>query len=81
MSITTGNDQEFRRMIWSCRRGQLELDVWLTPLQHAWQDFTQAQRFAVMKLLEESDDVLWDYFLQRLSVLDVMDRYIDNILK
>lgn len=76
MSITTGNDQEFRRMIWSCRRGQLELDVWLTPLQHAWHDFNQAQRLAVMKLLEESDDVLWDYFLQRCSVLEALERYV-----
>lgn len=71
--MTTGtNDADYGRMLWASRRGLLELDLWLLPLQKAWPDLTAQDKHKVLEFLQQSDEVLWDIFLQNSSVLEII---------
>ena len=74
MRVIIGNksDNTYNRMLWASRRGMLELDLWLIPLQKVWHGLSATQRKQVFTLLAASDDVLWDYFTQSRHVLDVL---------
>jgi antitoxin CptB len=55
-----------RRLRWRCRRGMRELDVMLTRyLDHCFNDAPPSFQQAFARLLEEEDDVLWDWLLGR----------------
>jgi succinate dehydrogenase flavin-adding protein (antitoxin of CptAB toxin-antitoxin module) len=65
-------------MLWSLRRGQLELDLWLTPLVDAWYGLPPQDREAVFRLLDESDEVLWEHFLTSQDVISVVKSYVSH---
>lgn len=56
--------QEYGRMLWSCRRGRLELDLWFKPLKDMWHDLSRDEKDKVWLLLQSSDESLWVIFEQ-----------------
>jgi len=47
---------------WRCRRGMQELDILLLNfLDHRFDDTSIEQQQAFISLLEQQDDVLWDW--------------------
>ena len=61
----TAEGIEHRRIPWACRRGLLELDLWLAPLarEHAALGADDAR--ACLELLREPDRVLLDWLEAR----------------
>lgn len=79
MSITTGKDDsltDFNQMQWACRRGRLELDLWLEPLQEAWHTFSDDMKRKAWFLLDASDEELWLVFLEHPNVINFLEQYL-----
>ncbi len=53
--------QERRRIPWACRRGLLELDLWLAPLARARDVLRTEEVPACLELLAQPDRVLLDW--------------------
>lgn len=52
------------RVKWACRRGMLELDLFLVPFfEHNYVNLTDDEKNAFQALLEESDPVLLQYLM------------------
>ncbi len=57
---------EERRLAWRCRRGMRELDALLTGwLSTHYPKATPAERDQFTALLDQEDDVLWNWLLGR----------------
>ncbi len=57
-------DTEVLQLRWQCRRGMLELDLMLgTFLDKAYASLTQTARADFRRLLEESDQTLYEWFI------------------
>lgn len=53
------------RLHWKCRRGMLELDIFLTRfLKHGYAQLDEDERTLFEELLEESDPVLYSWLLE-----------------
>lgn len=60
----SGEDTEFKRLRWRCRRGMRELDLLLTRyLEREWAQASEAERGVFLQLLDSEDDRLWRWFL------------------
>ncbi len=57
-------DTEILQLRWQCRRGMLELDLMLgTFLDKAYASLTQTARADFRRLLEESDQTLYEWLV------------------
>lgn len=57
-------DAEVLQLRWQCRRGMLELDLMLGAfLDKAYASLTQTARADFRRLLEESDQTLYEWFI------------------
>ena len=71
---------EMARLEWRCRRGTLELDLWVSRfLKQAYVSAPPRQQRAFSRLLEYPDDVLTDLFTGKIKaedkdVADVVER-------
>lgn len=74
------NEQEtYRRLRWRCRRGLLELDtILLDFLEQHYAALTLAEREAFARLLESSDQQLWEWFAGH---TEPADSEINQLLK
>jgi antitoxin CptB len=51
---------------WKCRRGMLELDLLLAPfLENEFSSLTESEQQLFIRLLEESDQDLFNWLIQR----------------
>ena len=56
--------QPDERVKWACRRGMLELDLFLVPFfEHQYANLTDTEKQTFQQLLEESDPVLLHYLM------------------
>lgn len=71
-----------QRLRWACRRGMLELDLILEPyiLEHFDQASPEEQR-KFIKLLENTDQDLFDWLLKKSTPEDSEISEIINILR
>ena len=62
----TSDDIEYKRLKWRSRRGMLELDLLLLPfLEEVYRDLPVADQQAYIKLLEQDDPDLLEWFSQK----------------
>jgi len=58
---------DLKHLSWRCRRGMLELDVMLKRfLNNEFERLSPEQKKNFQTLLEQEDDVLWDWLSGRL---------------
>lgn len=63
--------EENARLVWQCRRGMLELDVFLQRfLKQGYDDLNEKQQQAFMQLLELPDQELLEILLGNTSATD-----------
>ncbi len=77
--ITAG--QEHRRIPWACRRGLLELDLWLAPLARAHTALNADDVPLCLELLAEPDRVLLDWLEARMPPPAKFRTIIENLRK
>lgn len=59
------------RLIWSSRRGMLELDLFLVPfVEHYYDTLAEDDQLRYQRLLESEDQDLFLWFLERESPTD-----------
>ncbi len=64
-------DKKHERMRWACRRGMLELDLFLVPyFDHCFETLTEQQKHVFSKLLEETDPCLLSWLMNHDTPLD-----------
>ncbi|MDH5573779.1 MAG: succinate dehydrogenase assembly factor 2 [Gammaproteobacteria bacterium] len=62
----TDRDQQRARLKWQCRRGMLELDMFLQAfLDKCYENLTQEERLVFTALLEFPDQELLEYLMLR----------------
>ena len=60
------SELEFNRLRWRSRRGMLELDLLLLPVfDEVFAELESDQQQAFIKLLEQDDPDLWDWFSRK----------------
>ena len=60
------SELEFNRLRWRSRRGMLELDLLLLPFfDEVFAELESDQQQAFIKLLEQDDPDLWDWFARK----------------
>ena len=70
--MTHGDELEFKRLRWRCRRGMRELDQLLVRyLEREWQQAAGPERGVFLRLLETEDDKLWHWFMAQETASDV----------
>jgi antitoxin CptB len=77
----TGDELEFRRLRWRCRRGMRELDQLLTRwLEREWASASESERGLFLRLLDCEDDRLWRWFLGHEVVPDAaLDALVQRV--
>ena len=70
-SITQDENTELSRLRWQCRRGMLELDLFLESfMDKAYMQLTDKQKQDFSNLLETPDQMLLDYLMGRVIPYD-----------
>lgn len=65
------DEQELSRLRWQCRRGMLELDLFLQSfMDKAYMQLTPKQKKSFSDLLETPDQMLLDYLMGRVIPYD-----------
>ena len=60
------SELEFNRLRWRSRRGMLELDLLLLPFfDEVFAELESDEKQAFIKLLEQDDPDLWDWFSRK----------------
>ena len=60
------SELEFNRLRWRSRRGMLELDLLLLPFfDEVFAELQSDEQQAFIKLLEQEDPILWDWFSRK----------------
>lgn len=60
-----------QQILWRCRRGMLELDLFLgTFVENQWEDLSSQDRELLIELLEESDQDLFGWLMGHKEPLD-----------
>ena len=60
------SELEFNRLRWRSRRGMLELDLLLLPFfDEVFEELESDEQQAFIKLLEQDDPDLWDWFSRK----------------
>ncbi|MGJ8687545.1 MAG: succinate dehydrogenase assembly factor 2 [Spongiibacteraceae bacterium] len=60
------SDSEYKRIIWACRRGMLELDLVMVPyVQNRFKVLSAENQQRFIQLLECEDTELFDWFLRK----------------
>lgn len=68
------------RVRWLCRRGMLELDAWLALfLDTRHTDLSPAMQASFMRMLEQDDMVLYDWFTGTLEPPDDLRDVVDAV--
>lgn len=71
MNTTKSQNTELARIRWQCRRGMLELDIFLQSfMDKAYMQLTPKQKQAFSDLLETPDQMLLDYLMGRVIPYD-----------
>ena len=66
MNTGVQRHSELTQLRWRCRRGMGELDYLLNQfLERKYLDLNQESKALFKQLLNEEDDLLWAWFLQR----------------
>ncbi|MBY4676777.1 FAD assembly factor SdhE [Marinobacterium arenosum] len=75
------SEEDIRRLTWQCRRGMLELDVLFVPfMEQAFRDQSEEDQDRFVKLLDEQDQDLFLWFMQREEPQDPDLKRIVNII-
>lgn len=62
---------ELNRVRWRCRRGHLELDLWLQRfVDRHYAGLNERERDRFARLLREPDDRLWNWLVQQSTTDD-----------
>jgi len=71
MNNTEDQNTELSRLRWQCRRGMLELDLFLESfMDKAYMQLTDKQKQDFSNLLETPDQMLLDYLMGRVIPYD-----------
>ena len=79
------SELEFNRLRWRSRRGMLELDLLLLPFfDEVFAELESDQQQAFIKLLEQDDPDLWDWFSRKSKSRDpelaaLVERILDRV--
>ena len=79
------SELEFNRLRWRSRRGMLELDLLLLPFfDEVFAELESDQQQAFIKLLEQDDPDLWDWFSRKSESDDpelaaLVERILDRV--
>jgi len=71
MNTTDAENTELSRLRWQCRRGMLELDIFLESfMDKAYTKLTPKEKQTFERLLETPDQMLLDYLMGRVIPYD-----------
>jgi len=71
MNTTESENTELSRLRWQCRRGMLELDIFLEGfMDKAYLQLTPKEKQTFERLLETPDQMLLDYLMGRVIPYD-----------
>ena len=79
------SELEFNRLRWRSRRGMLELDLLLLPFfDEVFAELESDEQQAFIKLLEQEDPILWDWFSRKSESDDpelaaLVERMLDRV--
>ena len=79
------SELEFNRLRWRSRRGMLELDLLLLPFfDEVFAELESDEQQAFIKLLEQEDPNLWDWFSRKSKPDDpeltaLVERILDRV--
>ena len=79
------SELEFNRLRWRSRRGMLELDLLLLPFfDEVFAGLESDEQQAFIKLLEQEDPILWDWFSRKSESDDpelaaLVERILDRV--
>ena len=79
------SELEFNRLRWRSRRGMLELDLLLLPFfDEVFEELESDEQQAFIKLLEQDDPDLWDWFSRKSESSDpelaaLVERILDRV--
>jgi|TARA_B110000483_G_scaffold115364_1_gene140001 antitoxin CptB len=79
------SELEFNRLRWRSRRGMLELDLLLLPFfDEVFAELESDEQQAFIKLLEQEDPILWDWFSRKSESDDpelaaLVERILDRV--
>jgi len=79
------SELEFNRLRWRSRRGMLELDLLLLPFfDEVFEELESDEQQAFIKLLEQDDPDLWDWFSRKSESGDpelaaLVERILDRV--
>jgi antitoxin CptB len=79
------SELEFNRLRWRSRRGMLELDLLLLPFfDEVFPELESDEQQAFIKLLEQEDPILWDWFSRKSESDDpelaaLVERILDRV--
>ena len=79
------SELEFNRLRWRSRRGMLELDLLLLPFfDEVFAELEADEQQAFIKLLEQDDPDLWDWFSRKSESDDpelaaLVERILDRV--
>ena len=79
------SELEFNRLRWRSRRGMLELDLLLLPFfDEVFAELESDQQQAFIRLLEQDDPDLWDWFSRKSESGDpelaaLVERILDRV--
>ena len=79
------SELEFNRLRWRSRRGMLELDLLLLPFfDEVFPELESEEQQAFIKLLEQEDPILWDWFSRKSESDDpelaaLVERILDRV--
>ena len=79
------SELEFNRLRWRSRRGMLELDLLLLPFfDEVFAELESGEQQAFIKLLEQDDPDLWDWFSRKSESGDpelaaLVERILDRV--
>ena len=79
------SELEFNRLRWRSRRGMLELDLLLLPFfDEVFAELEAHEQQAFIKLLEQDDPDLWDWFSRKSESGDpelaaLVERILDRV--
>ena len=79
------SELEFNRLRWRSRRGMLELDLLLLPFfDEVFAELESNEQQAFIKLLEQEDPILWDWFSRKSESDDpelaaLVERMLDRV--
>jgi antitoxin CptB len=79
------SELEFNRLRWRSRRGMLELDLLLLPFfDEVFAELESDEQQAFIKLLEQDDPDLWDWFSRKSESDDpelaaLVERILDRV--